>query len=440
MLKLALVSLQFEGTTTGGGGVHVEKVAEQLVDRGHEVTVLSIHTNATWTGSALTDWRVPYSREVRDDLSVVRFLIEPGLFQPYDGDRETELARIKIFCDTVTSWLEKRLGSFNIVHLHGHHLIPGYLAHKLKGKGFRVVSTIHFLESTLLTADPEAMAHFRVAEQTLTNIKQWEAMVRYADVIVSVSPQGKEDLFGVMRELGPDLANMESKTHVISSGVDSDVVMTRSQAEAKLGQSPHAVELVIFSRLDPSKGVHLGIRGIAEAAGRTNRRLKLTVAGIPASRPYLNLLQEEIQQVPDVLSVELRTFDRVFSPQERNEFLDRFHVYLLPSLNEPFGMTLIEAGARGLRLIATDTAGPLYILEGDGMEDKGWGYVTPCGICAKRTAEPGPNLASNLGKAIAWTLEHWGETGSQVTRFLAKIGDRFTWDEVAEEYLKVYRG
>jgi glycosyltransferase involved in cell wall biosynthesis len=439
-LKIALVSLQFEATTTGGGGVHVEKVAEQLVDRGHEVTILSIHTKATSAGAALTDWRVPYSREVRDGLLVVRFLIEPGLSQPYDGDRETELARIKTFCDTVTSWLDERLGSFDIVHLHGHHLIPGYLARKLKGKGFRVVSTIHFLESTLLTTDPEAMAHFRVAEQTLDKIKQWEAMVRYADVIVPVSPQGKEDLFGVMTELDLGLANMEPKTHVISSGVDREAVMTRSQVGAKLAQSPDAVELVIFSRLDPSKGVHLGIRGAAEAAGMTNRRLKLTVAGIPASLFYLNLLQEEIQQVPDVLSVELQTFDRVFTSQERNDFLDRFHVYLLPSLNEPFGMTLIEAGARGLRLIATDTAGPLYILGAGGMEDKGWGYVTACGICAKRTAEPGSNLASNVAKTIAWTLEHWGETGNQVTRFLAKIGERFTWDEVAADYLKVYSG
>lgn len=434
------MSLQFEGTTTGGGGVHVEKVAEQLVDGGHEVTVLSIHTKATSEGVPLTDWRVPYSREVRDGLSVVRFLIEPGLSQPYDGDRETELARIKTFCDTVASWLEKRLGSFDVVHLHGHHLIPGYLAHELKGKGFRVVSTIHFLESTLLTADPEAMEHFRVAEQTLAKIKQWEAMVRFADVIVPVSPQGKEDLFGVMREPNFDVTNIEAKTHVISSGVDREVVMTRSQVETKVVQSPDVVELVIFSRLDPSKGVHLGIRGAAEAALRNDRPLKLTVAGIPASLSYLDLLQKEVQQVADVLTVELQTFDRVFTSQERNDFLDRFHVYLLPTLNEPFGMTLIEAGARGLRLIATDTAGPLYILEDDGMEDKGWGYVTPCGICAKRTAEPGLKLASNLAKAIVWTLEHWGETGDQVTRFLAKIGDRFTWDVVAEAYLKVYRG
>lgn len=78
-----------------------------------------------------------------------------------------------------------------------------------------------------------------------------------------------------------------------------------------------------------------------------------------------------------------------------------FHIYLLPTLNEPFGMTIIEAVARGNIIITTDTAGPLYILDGEGMEDEGWGYVSKCGVCAKRTPEPEVSLASNLAKAIA---------------------------------------
>jgi len=439
-LKIALVSLQFEATTTGGGGVHVEKLTEQLLHSGHEVTILSIHTDPTLAGATLVEGPVPFSREARDGWSVVRFFIEPGLSQPYDGARRVELARIERFCDTVTSWLDERVGDFEIVHLHGHHLIPGYLAHRLRGKGFRVVSTIHFLESTLLTVDPQAVEHFRVTEHTLTQIKLWEAMTRYADAIVPVSPQGKEDLLGVMRELGVELEDTEARTHVISSGVDSEVVMSRSEAEEKLVESPHPVELVIFCRLDPSKGVHYGIRAAAEAAASSDRKLTLSVAGIPASEAYLRVLGEEIRRARDILSAEIKTFDRIFTPLERNALLDRFHIYVLPTLNEPFGMTLIEAGARGNRLIATDTAGPLYILDGEQMEDRGWGYITGCGVCAKRTEDPEVNLAPNLAKAIGWTLDHWHASADQAIRFLTKIGDGFTWGKVAEDYLEVYRG
>ncbi|TKJ30515.1 MAG: hypothetical protein CEE40_04770 [Chloroflexi bacterium B3_Chlor] len=439
-MKIALVSLQFEATTTGGGGVHVEKLTEQLLHSGHEVTILSIHTDPTLAGATLVEGPVPYSREASGGLSVVRFFVEPGLSQPYDGAREAELSRIKKFCDAVTSWLDERVGDFEIVHLHGHHLIPGYLAQRLRGKGFKVVSTIHFLESTLLTVDPQAVEHFRVTEQTLTQIRLWEAMTRHADVIVPVSPQGKDDLLSLMGEFKVELEEIGPKMHVISSGVDKEVVLSPKGVEGKLAQVPDVVEMVVFCRLDPSKGVHYAIRAAAEAATNSDRQLTLSVAGIPASEAYLRVLVEEVRQVRDTLSAEIKTFDRIFTPLERNALLDRFHIYVLPTLNEPFGMTLIEAGARGNRLIATDTAGPLYILDGEQMEDRGWGYITRCGVCAKRTEDPEVNLAPNVAKAIGWTLDHWNASADQAIRFLTKIGDRFTWGKVAEDYLEVYRG
>jgi len=387
-LKIAQVSLQFEATTTGGGGVHVEKVTEHLLRMGHEVTILSIHTDKTLAEVALTEARVRYSKEPRDGLRVVRLLVDRGLTQPYGGGREKELARIKKFCDAVAWWLDQRPSEFDVVHLHGHHLIPGYLAWRLKDKRFKVVSTIHFLESTLLTADPEANEHFHVTEETLNQIKHWEALTRYADTIVPVSPKGKEDLFSLMSYLNIELESAKRKTHVVSSGVDRELVMARPQAEEKLARLPNPVEIVTFSRLDPSKGVQYGVRAAAEAAQNSTRQLNLTLAGIPASQTYLGLLEEESSQVRDVLPVKIQTFDRVFTLPERCAFLEKFHIYLLPTLNEPFGITIIEAGARGNLIVTTDTAGPLYILQDKEMEDKGWGYVTDYGICAKRDRWP----------------------------------------------------
>ena len=437
-MKIAQVSLQFEATTTGGGGVHVEKVTEHLLRKGHEVTILSIHTDKTLAEATLTEGRVAYCMEPRDRLRVVRFLIERGLTQPYEGGKREELARIKKFCDAVAWWLDQRPAEFEILHLHGHHLIPGYLAQRLKDKGFKVVSTIHFLESTLLEADPEAIEHFRVAEETLTQIKRWEAMARYADTIVTVSPRVREDLFRLMSDLDIELEEVRSKARIVSSGVDKEAMMSLSQVEEKLAQVPEPVEIVTFCRLDPSKGVHYGVRAAAEAVQGSGRQLKLTLAGIPTSDSYLRLLKEEINRVRDTLSVEIQTFDRVFTPLERNALLDRFHIYLLPTLNEPFGMTIIEAGARGNLIVTTDTAGPLYILNGEGIEDKGWGYITDCGICAKRSEEPEVNLAPNLAKAIGWALEHWEESAQHALAFLTKIGDRFTWQQIAQEYLQLY--
>ena len=42
-MRIALVSLQFEETATGGGGVHVKNMYDQFLKMGHIVTVISIH-------------------------------------------------------------------------------------------------------------------------------------------------------------------------------------------------------------------------------------------------------------------------------------------------------------------------------------------------------------------------------------------------------------
>ena len=253
-----------------------------------------------------------------------------------------------------------------------------------------------------------------------------------------VLSEQKKDLVRGLRD-HVELEEVTPKTHIVSSGVDKEAMMSLSQVEAKLAQVPDPVEIVTFCRLDPSKGVHYGIRAAAEAARGSRCQLKLTLAGIPTSQSYLRLLGEERNLVADTLSVEIQTFDRIFTPLERNRLLDRFHIYLLPTLNEPFGMTIIEAGARGNLIVTTDTGGPLYILHEKRMQDKGWGYVTDCGICAKRTDEPEMNLASNLAKAISWALKRWEDSAEHALTFLTRIGQRFTWRHIAQDYLELYR-
>jgi len=79
-MKIALVSLQFEETATGGGGVHVKNMCDQFLKMGHLVTVISIHTEKTVRKVQLENWDIPVSIEKRGNLRVVRFLIDKGIF------------------------------------------------------------------------------------------------------------------------------------------------------------------------------------------------------------------------------------------------------------------------------------------------------------------------------------------------------------------------
>lgn len=432
-MRVGLVSLQFEATATGGGGVHVNKVAENLTVLGHQVTVLSIHTNKTLGGAALGVGRRPFSVQRRDGLEVVRFLIEEKIDQPYVGEKEAELARIRDFCDAVAGWLSARQERFDVVHLHGHHLIPGYLAKELKGCDFGVVSTIHYLESTL-----EGLSHYRISSESLAQMKNWEAMGRFADALVVISPGMQRDFFRLLDELGIDPAPVEPKVHLVSSGIDEASLLPLKTIRDRLAARPEPVEVVAYARLDPSKGMEFAIQAAAEATAHTRCPFRLTVAGIPIPG-YLDVLEREAALAHMRVPITIRTFEAIFKPAERDAFLDQFHIYLFPSLREPFGITLIEAGARGLIVVSTDAVGPHYILDDTDAREMPWGRLAACGILASRTDDPSAALAQNLGRALAWALEHWDQSAARALAFRARIQTRYTWSQVAHEYLAVYR-
>lgn len=430
-MRIAQVSLQFEATTTGGGGVHVEKITEHLMEMGHQVTVISIHTSKTLGHVRLIDGSYLYGLEKRDGMEVVRLFIEEGIAQPYEGGKEMEVQRIREFCDAVAWWLARNPGKFDIVHLHGHHLIPGYLAWKLRKKGFTVVSTLHSLESTLA-----GMEHFDASEGTLAEIRRWEALSRYADIIVIASPGMRQDLFEIMRDFGVNPEDVQPKVRMISSGIDESSLMPVSKVKERLDEIPNPVRILTFCRLDPTKGVEFSIRSAAKVA-RQGYNLELTLAGIPVGF-YLELLEKEAKRASDFIPIELHTFEAISTAEERNALLDGFQIYLFPTLNEPFGITILEAGARGLAIITTDTVGPRYILDSQQVHETPWGYVTDFGICAKKTSDPAGNLAYNLSQAIRWALDQWPESVRRALAFRERVEEKYTWRRVTQEYFDCY--
>ena len=107
-MKIAIVSLQFEATSTGGGGVHAENIIRQFLNLGQEVTVISIHTNKTLKDDLVFQGdKNNYSVEVRENLKVMRFLVDEDIEQPYAGDKDTELDRIMRFAKIVIKWLKE---------------------------------------------------------------------------------------------------------------------------------------------------------------------------------------------------------------------------------------------------------------------------------------------------------------------------------------------
>ncbi|MFC1705602.1 glycosyltransferase family 4 protein [Planctomycetota bacterium] len=437
-MRIALVSLQFEATATGGGGVHVKNICDQLLGLGQKITIVSIHTEKTLPHAELKEWDVPLSVEDRGDLRVVRFLIDRGIAQPYVGDKDTELDRIKRFSDTAIKWLKQNLEEFDVINLHGHHMLPGYMARELQGLGPKVISYIHALETTYVTKKGDFVGAYDGTAEVLGRIREWEAMCRFPDRIFVNSPQVRDELLEIVEEFVESSAPYIDKIVLLSSGCNKGFLLSDGTIGEKLSVVPEVVELVTFCRIDPSKGIHYSIQGAKEAAKQSSRRFRLTIAGIPASEEYVRTLRKDTESLPENLEVEFRLFDAISPTEEKQELLDPKHIYILPTLKEPFGMSIIEASARGNMIVSADTNGPKFMMEMESGKDLEWGIATRYGALARITDDHEANFAHNVGSAIAWTVDNWTACAENVLAFNEKVRNTWTWESIGEQYLAIF--
>jgi len=263
-------------------------------------------------------------------------------------------------------------------------------------------------------------------------------MCRFSDFIILNSPVACNDFKEILDTQNVDFDKFKSKIKLISSGCNIDFLMSDREIIRKLSRIHDKINLITFSRIDPSKGIEYSINGAKSAARKCPYKLCLTIAGIAESNDYLSKIRSEMRNHPENLTIKLRQFNSISPPSEKKEILDDKHLYILPTLKEPFGMSLIEASARGNMLVSTDNTGPRYMMESDQAADFDWGVVTQYGILAKITEDHKKTLPENIGNAIVWTIKNWKHCSQKTLAFNKKIRQNWTWEGIARQYLELF--
>ena len=113
--------------------------------------------------------------------------------------------------------------------------------------------------------------------------------------------------------------------------------------------------IVALGRMVRKKGFHILLEALAELR---RRDVTLPPVQLGGDGPLRKKLQQAALQlgIGDLVRFAGWQTDPV-------AFLDQGTVFVLPSLDEPFGIVLLEAMARGLPIIATSTRGPREILD-----------------------------------------------------------------------------
>lgn len=179
---------------------------------------------------------------------------------------------------------------------------------------------------------------------------KWQAINRFSRRVVFVS-QYLRDYFVTGGFADP------SNATVIYNGVDIgrfQKSISRQNARRELGVAEDAFVVGCVGDIRPAKDYRTALLAISRLRG-VIPRLRLLIAGSPTEHlPQLLALRESLGLEPIVEFLGFRP--------EIERVMPAFDVYLTTSVSEGFSLTVVEAMATGLPVIATRSGGPEEIV------------------------------------------------------------------------------
>ncbi len=322
--------------------------------------------------------------------------------------------------------------------LHSHYADAGYVGSRLSHiLGIPLVHTGHSLgrvkRSRLLASGLDASQVEQRYNMT-RRVQAEELTLASAERIITSTSQEIEEQYELYDYYQPE------QMVVIPPGTD----MTRFHPPEGLeGQSPIAAEIGRFlsepekpiilalSRPDARKNIAALVSAYGEDEELRNRANLVIVAG---NREDINELDDGAQEVLTKLLHLIDRYDlygKAAYPKHHNAdevpLIYRLAtlsggVFVNPALTEPFGLTLIEAAASGLPIVATEDGGPRDII----------------GNCNNGLLID-PLDSNTISEAIRAILLNWENWQTRSVNGLQGVREHYIWDAHAGRYLDIVR-
>jgi glycosyltransferase involved in cell wall biosynthesis len=374
------------GVDAGGQNVHVAELSAALARAGHHVTV--------------------YTR--RDDPKLPRVVPMPAgvRVEHIDAGPPRPVAKDELFpyMDAFAARLRAAFANAGHDVVHAHFWMSAYAAlGAARPLGLPVVQTFHALgvEKRRIQGAADTSPAPRLAVE--------RAIIAQADRIIATS---SSEIFELCR-LGADPRRLK----IVPCGVD--VAGFDSERGALALPRRRMLRIATLSRLVERKGV-----GDVIAALREVPDAELVIGGGPA--PAELGTDAEAQRLTR-LALACGVADRVtlLGRVERRDvprFLRAADIVVCAAWYEPFGIVPLEAMAAGRPVVATAVGG-----QNDTVIDR----FTGLHVAPRRPAA----IAAALRELIA--APAWREALGRAGRM--RVAQRFSWDRIAGETLKVYR-
>jgi glycosyltransferase involved in cell wall biosynthesis len=225
----------------------------------------------------------------------------------------------------------------------------------------------------------------------------------WGSAVIAISPAVKQHLI-------EDFGVSPAKVHLIPNGIDMEDFVQRGNIEAFKRDGP---VIGIIARLSDVKGHAVLIRAMPEILCY-DPAARLWIVGEGRMRADLKRLVQSC-----AVGASVNFYPVVNHTQD---FLGQFDVFVMPSLQEGLGLSVMEAQASGLAVVASRVGGLPSLIE-DGRT----GYLVP------------PNDPAALAKAVIRVLKDPQEARRMGERARDFIRTHFSADKMVTETLGVYR-
>jgi glycosyltransferase involved in cell wall biosynthesis len=373
-LKILVLTDYFPPHVGGGVEKVVFEVSRRLVRMGVDVTVITLNTVTAKSFEILEGIKVYRCRPISlTETAGVQLTVSPSL----------PLKIIEI-CK-----LEKP----DIIHANNRFFfttICGAMLKKIMDKP--LVTTLHL--GPVLLGRRLFDFIINAYEKTVSKL-----IIQNSDEIVAVSS-------AVMKH-ALSLGAPSSKVKVIPNGVDLEEFKPRREFE-----KTEVKKIIFVGRLFPNKGIQYLVKAAPI---------------VLAKHPYVEFIivgrgpmEAELRNMVKRLNIE-HAFKFLGIVPSVPEVMNQCDIFVRPSLTEGMPLTILEAMACGLPVIASKIPGSSEV-----VKDGETGILVEVGNVEK------------LSNAIIRLLEDENYAEKIRTRAYEFVKKHYSWDRIAEEYLKTY--
>jgi sucrose-phosphate synthase len=415
---------------TGGQTLYVVELARALGAR-DDVARVDLVTRRV-ADPAVSDDYARGEEQLDDKVRIVRIDAGPGEYLP----KEQLWDHLDSFVDNLAEWVRAQPRPPDVVH--SHYADAGYVGVRLANLlAVPLVHTGHSLgrdKRKQLLAKGLSAEEIEATYNMSRRVTAEEETLANAELVITSTRNEIEAQYGLYDYYDPDCMS------VIPPG--TDLGRYRPPRDGETFDYPERLEpflsdpskplVLALSRPDERKNIPVLLEAFAGSERLREAANLLLIAG---NREDIRDLEAGARAVLTQLLLDLDAYGLYGSvalpkkhtaddiPQVYRAVAAGGGVFVNPALTEPFGLTLLEAAASGLPLVATENGGPNDIISNC---DNGF-LVDPLDPAAIADA-----LLRLLDDPAAWRRA--SDNG------LKGVRRHYTWQAHAERYLDTVRG